>query len=75
MLLYVEYVSAALVLLSIGLVAHEYRRLGFSLKILSCVGWSLIALKSELYGLLALQGGIATMGAIGIRRAIRKGHR
>lgn len=67
-LLGIEWAGMALVLLGLWAFGSDRMRLGFTAQLMSAVAWTVISLNASLWGLLALQGGIAFLAVRGLWR-------
>ncbi len=67
----IEWAGMALVLLGLWAFGSGYMRLGFIAQLISAVAWTIVSINAALWGLLALQGGIAYLAIRGLWRQFR----
>ena len=66
MILGIEWIGMALVLGGLWAFGSSRMKLGFILQLLSAIAWTIVGINSALWGLLALQGGIAFLAIRGL---------
>ena len=64
----VEWLGMSLVLLGLWSFGSGYMRLGFIAQLMSAITWTVVSVNASLWGLLALQGGIAYLAVRGLWR-------
>jgi hypothetical protein len=62
----IEWAGMALVLLGLWAFGSNHMRLGFIAQLVSAVAWTVVSINASLWGLLALQGGIAYLAMRGL---------
>ncbi len=72
MIVVIEWMGMALVLGGLWAFGSERLVLGFVLQLMSAVAWTIVSYDAALWGLLALQGGIAFLALRGLYRQWRK---
>ncbi len=65
---FIEWLGMALVLLGLWSFGSDHMRLGFIAQLMSAVAWTVVSINASLWGLLALQGGIAYLAVRGLWR-------
>ena len=65
---FIEWAGMALVLLGLWAFGSDRMRLGFISQLMSAVAWTVVSINASLWGLLALQGGIAYLAVRGLWR-------
>jgi len=68
MILVIEWAGSALVLLGLWSFGSDRMRMGFIAQLMSSVAWTVVGFNASLWGLLALQAGIAYLAVRGLWR-------